>query len=127
MMEELRQALLQAERRRIMIEERRLRTYHGHAQAAVDDERQGRFATLDKATVTGQGAGPIYPQMPDGNPWATEPIGTEPPLGIDINAQDAVGEIFEQAASDTSALESRPSMSTVADNADVIARKFPRR
>jgi len=91
-MEELRQALLQAERRRIMIEERRLRTYHGHAQAGVDDERQGRFATLDKATVTGQGGGPTYPQMPEGNPWRNEPIGTEPPLNYDINAQDAVGE-----------------------------------
>jgi hypothetical protein len=67
----------QAERRRIMIEERRLRTYHGHAEACLDAERQGRFATLDKPIVTGADAGSAFPQM-DSGPWAKNELPDEP-------------------------------------------------
>jgi hypothetical protein len=66
----------QAERRRIMIEERRLKTYHGYAMSAVDEERGGRYATEDnKQTVTGSTPTPSYPAQPSGSPWHSEPIG----------------------------------------------------
>jgi len=77
-------------------------TYHSVAMAGLADERGGRYATEDtKQTVIG--SSPIsYPKMPEGNPWANEPIGTEPQLGFDINAQDPVGEPHEiRASTDT--------------------------
>jgi len=76
----------QAKRRRIMIEERRLRTYHGHAQSTIDDERGGRYATQgSKQTVIG--SSPIaYPAQPENSPWHRDPVPDEPPLGYDINA-----------------------------------------
>jgi hypothetical protein len=43
----------QAERRRIIAEERRISTYRAHAEAAIDDERQGRFGPLGKTTIVG--------------------------------------------------------------------------
>jgi len=88
----------QAERRRVMIEERRLKTYHGHAQSSVDDERGGRFAfSGSSATVTG--ASPIaYPAQPAGSPWASDPIGSEPPLGYSVETQETVGEPHEVRA-----------------------------
>jgi len=119
----------QAEKRRIMIEKRRLKTYHGHAQAAIDDERQGRFATLDKPTVIGQAAGPIYPAQPAGSPWHSDPCPPEPSLGYSVDEQEPVGEKFEQAAS--SAQDDTPTpLSTeshVITDAGVGRVKFPRR
>jgi hypothetical protein len=108
-----------------------MKTYHGHAMAGVDDERGGRYASESKPSVIG--ARPIsYPRMPAGSPWRQDMCPPEPPLGIDINAVEAVGEPFEvaasvgaAAASDT-ALESRSANVPVADNARV-ARRFKRR
>jgi len=69
----------QAERRRIIENDRKvMATYHSHAQSTLNDERQGRFATLDKPTVTGSTPGSQFPRMPAGNPWREEPIGPEP-------------------------------------------------
>jgi hypothetical protein len=68
----------QSERRRILIEERRLRTYHGHAISAVDDERGGRYATEgSKQTVIGSSL-IAYPQQPSTSPWHSDPCPPEP-------------------------------------------------
>jgi hypothetical protein len=97
--------ITQSERRRIFENdrltalERRLSTYHAHGQASIDDERQGRFGALDKTTVTGAGPTLQYPRQPPNSPWANDPLPPEPPLGIDINAMEAVGETWEQEAS----------------------------
>jgi hypothetical protein len=57
----------QAERRRIIAEERRASTYHQHAIASTDDTAGGRFATEGKPTVLG--SSPIsYPQQPASSP-----------------------------------------------------------
>jgi hypothetical protein len=57
----------QAERRRIIAEERRASTYHQHAIASADDAAGGRFATEGKPTV--MGSLPIsYPQQPASSP-----------------------------------------------------------
>jgi hypothetical protein len=31
---------------------------------------------------------PAYPKQPDDSPWSSDPCGTEPPLGYDINKVD---------------------------------------
>lgn len=87
----------QSERRRIMIEERRLETYHGHAMFTIDDTRGGRYGIEDtKQTVIG--SSPIsYPAQPAGSPWHSDPCPPEPPLGYSVDEQEPVGEMFERA------------------------------
>src|SRR5262245_55301495 len=74
--------------------ERRGQTYLGQVQ---DLELGGRFAKVVKATVTGMEPTPEYPQQPTGSPWANEPSGTEPPLGVSIDAMEPVGEAHESS------------------------------
>jgi len=82
----------QAERRRVMLEERKASTYLAQAQASIGDELGGRFAQSgSSATVIG--SSPIsYPQQPSTSP-AMMPV--EPPLGYAIDGQEPVGEKFE--------------------------------
>src|SRR6516164_7381185 len=102
----------QSERRRILAEERRIRTYPGHAQSVVDEDKGGRFAFSGSPTTV-TGASPIqYPAQPDHSPWHSNPCPTEPPLGFAI---DPVGEPHEIKASEGSP----PSPS--------VRRKFRRR
>src|SRR5262249_16236682 len=64
---------------RIRAEERRGRTYQGHAINSADDERGGRFAySGNSPTVTGSTPGPIYPRQPAGSPWAKDECPPEP-------------------------------------------------
>jgi len=93
----------QSERRRILIEERHLRTYHGHAQSAVDEDRGGRFAfSGNPATVTG--SSPIsYPAQPAHSPWAKDACPLEPPLGFSVEDMEPVGEPFERGPPSTTA------------------------
>ena len=88
----------QLERRRIMIEERRLRTYHGRAQANIDEDRGGRFAFSGSPTTV-TGSGPIsYPTQPAHSPWAKDVCPPEPSLGYSVEAKDPVGEPHEMHA-----------------------------
>jgi hypothetical protein len=106
-------------KRRVMANDRRVMgTYHSVAASTVDDERGGRFAVEGKQTVIGSSA-VAYPQQPSTSPWHSEPIGTEPPLGFDVNAIEPVGEPHEIRASAT------PSSSTAFDGD--VRPKFRRR
>src|SRR5262249_30705424 len=59
--------------------ERRGKTFHGHAIANANEDRGGRFAYSGQSTsVTGSGPGSVYPRQPAGSPWANDPIGPEP-------------------------------------------------
>jgi len=87
----------EAQRRRIAAEERRGQAYMGHALAELDDAG-GRYATVTKRVVTGAIPRPTYPTQPAGSPWASEPIGPEPPTGYAIDEMEPVGEMFERAA-----------------------------
>ena len=102
--------------------DRRVATYHSFGQSNLDDEREGRYAAAGtRPAVTG--SSPIaYPQQPSTSPWHSEPIGTEPPLGYDINAQDAVGEPFEVAASSADAGPTPPSVISRQDGGEVDDR-----
>ena len=93
----------QSERRRILIEERRMRTYHGHAQHTGQDFYGGRFKQVTTTNVVG--AGPIsYPAQPEHSPWRRDTCPDEPPLGFDVNAQEPVGEPHEIRASTPSVI-----------------------
>ena len=92
----------QSERSRILAEERRLRTYHGHAQSAIDEDRGGRFAFSGSPTSI-TGSSPIsYPTQPAHSPWAKDVCPPELPLNIDINAMEPTGEPHEVRASEVS-------------------------
>jgi hypothetical protein len=89
-----------AERRRILAEELRFKTYMAHTDTFLDDNRGGRFSVTKPAALIG--SGPIhYPQLPQDAP-ANQAlmVGDEMPLGYDINAMDAVGEPHEVKASE---------------------------
>lgn len=106
----------QAERRRILAEERLARnTYFGHA-GDTELDLGGRFAKVTTTTVVG--AGPVrYPRQPTGSPWACDPVPAESPLGLDINAMEPVGEPHEM----------RPQAAGDAQVPPSVARKFKRR
>jgi hypothetical protein len=44
----------------------------------------GRFGAVN--TFIAQGEIPQYPRLPEGNPWASNPVPPEPPLGYAIDA-----------------------------------------
>jgi hypothetical protein len=125
----------QAERRRIPAEERRLKTYMGHA---LDPEFElgGRYAKVHTTTVIGSTAGPAYPTQPAGSPWAKDECPPEPlidgrgeglTLGYEIDRPDSAptSTALEVEATPTPA----SSESYVITEAGVgrVARKFVRR
>src|SRR5262245_39762052 len=71
-------------------------TYFSHA-GDVELELGGRFAKLTPTTVTGSEGVVRYPRQPEGSPWASDPVGTEPPLGYSVNAVEVVGEPHERS------------------------------
>jgi hypothetical protein len=87
----------QSERRKVMESDRLARragTYFSQASAGMDDERGGRFAALNKPTVTGSGGG-WAPKQPPNSPWAKDHCPPEPPLGWSVDDQEPVGEPHE--------------------------------
>ena len=89
----------QSFKRKILAEDRdRLSTYRDHAEANADLELGGRFAKLTPTTVTGSTPTHQYPKLPADSPFnqAATMVPDEPPLGIDINAMEPVGEHFER-------------------------------
>jgi hypothetical protein len=119
----------QAERRRVFENDKRVMegsTYFAQAQASAMDEMGGRFAKVQPTSVTGS-APTAWPKMPEGNPWACDPMPPEPPLGYAVDAQDPVGEPHEIAASQgstvaASAVGGTPSPSP-SDDSHVITKQ----
>jgi hypothetical protein len=74
-------------------------TYHSLAHADADLERGGRYASLNKLTVTGTGPSGWAPQQPANSFWKCDPVPAEMPLGYDINAIEPTGEPHEVAKS----------------------------
>jgi hypothetical protein len=89
----------QAEKRRILAEDKdRLSTLLDHSRANADLDLGGRFAKLHPTTVTGTTPDHQFPKLPADNPFnqAAAMVPNEPPLGIDINAMEPTGEVFER-------------------------------
>ena len=94
----------QAERRRILENDRKASTYSRVAQSEAEDLAGGRYAAMGKPSVTGTTPAIRYPRQPQTSPANQMALaGDEPPLGIDVNAMEAVGEKFEVEASERSA------------------------
>ena len=88
----------QAERRKVLEEDKRAKTYMRQAEIDADLELGGgRFAKIITTTVTG--SGPVsVPRLPSDNQSNQAlMVGPEEPLGYDINAMDPVGEPHERA------------------------------
>jgi hypothetical protein len=74
-------------------------SYRDAALTSLTLEAQaGRFA--NETVVVGSRSGPIYPNLPEGNPWSSDPVPPEEPLGWSVEAQEPTGEPFEIAASE---------------------------
>jgi hypothetical protein len=113
----------QREKRRILAEDRQVRTtYLHHAESSVDDDRGGRYAAIEKsATVVG--AGPVsYPQQPPTSPWHHDPIGDEPPLGYSVDAIEPAGEKHERGDASTGQGNTSPRPVEDAAAAATVAR-----
>jgi len=112
----------QAERRRIMADDRRARTYFGQAQHA-DDDLGGRYAKVHSTTVVG--SSPVsYPAQPSTSPWHHDPVPDEPPLGYSVDAVEPVGEIFERGPPSTLAAPDVGGVSGGPSDGDVSATSF---
>jgi hypothetical protein len=82
-----------AERRAVVENERRVHknSYFSHAHP----DEGGRFAAINKSTVTGSTPVPQYPPQPTSSPWASAAVGQEPPLGFSVDEMQPVGEPHE--------------------------------
>jgi len=75
-------------------------TFQAFAESEAAQDA-GRFAQVNKATVVGANAGPVYPPLPSGH-WPNQSAvvpNVEPPLGQDVNAMEPVGLPHEIEAS----------------------------
>ena len=82
-----------------------------HAMANLDTSLDGRFGKADR--VSGDAPTVDYPRLPASSPWACDPIGLEPPLGIEVDALEPTGTPAEVAASFVGAEASAVSPSAV--------------
>ena len=112
----------QAERRRIMAEDRRGRTYFGQAQHA-DDDLGGRYAKVHSTTITG--SSPIsYPAQPSTSPWHHDPCPPEPPLGYSVDDVEPVGEVHERGPPSIAAAPAVEDVSGGPSDGDASATSF---
>ena len=87
-------------------------TYFSQAQIDADEDRGGRYASLNKPTVTGTDPSVSYPRLPADAPSnQLTAMPDEPPLNYRIDDQECVGEQFEIQAS----LASSPALEDAAE------------
>ena len=72
--------------------EKRLREQGSTFLAHTHNDVGGRFAAISSPVVVGERQIPNYPQGPA---WCAADQELEPPLGVDLNAIEPVGEKFE--------------------------------
>jgi hypothetical protein len=66
------------------------------SQAVADaSSAGGRFSSITGAHVVGSAPAQQWPEMPEGNPWACDPVPKEEPLGYSINDMELVRQPFE--------------------------------
>ena len=83
----------QDEKRQVLENDRRVRergtTYSTFAQALADEDRQGRFQTVNQTTHTA--TNPVYPEQPANSPFHRDPVPDEPALGFSVEDHEPVG------------------------------------
>jgi hypothetical protein len=82
--------LSQSEKRSVLRNDQRVReqSQNGDTSSYIDHyspEMGGRYSSEGAATVVGMTPNP-YPPMPENNPWRSDPVPNEPPLGYRIDA-----------------------------------------
>jgi hypothetical protein len=108
----------QSERRETLENDQRVQrdTLQFRTSADLGLENTGRYAK--PFAVTGQTPTPQYPAGPN---WAPDPVGVEPPLGIDVNAMEPVGEVGEVQASIDRLEAAAPAEVSVPRSPDAVA------
>jgi hypothetical protein len=106
--------LTQKKKREILKNDAKVRaTYRDFAQSDPELELGGRFAKVTPSTVVGAAPVTSVPRQPEGSHWHSDPMPMEPPLGLDINAVEPVGEPHELRASEqVAATNSEPATSS---------------
>jgi len=108
-----------------VLEQRRGSTFHQYAQSQADEINQGRFAAIGSPRVVGSQPN-VSSQYPAAAAHQRDPVGVEPPLGIDINAMptddpSAVSVSFPATeATGAPATDSAPSSELVPPLADDV-------
>jgi hypothetical protein len=82
-------------------------------QQSQPDDAGGRYAKIRPSNVTGSAPSQQIPKQPENSPWASDPLGPEPPLGFSVDEMNPVGELHEIEKS-LASLEARESNPTTA-------------
>ena len=84
--------LSESEKRAALANDRRVHKGGSYHDFATSDASAvaGRYATEGRQRVVGS-ASFRYPELPETSPWHNDPVPAEEPLGVDINAVEAVG------------------------------------
>ena len=99
-MTDYRQNASPTEKLSTLLNDKRVKDASTFSQFANSEANQdaGRFEQINKSHVVGATPVPEYPTLPS-NSWTNDPVPTEEPLGIDVNAMEPVGELHEINAS----------------------------
>jgi hypothetical protein len=109
----------QAERKRVIENDRKASSYMAHAATNVDEDRGGRYAAIGSSPRV-IGAAPVsYPTQPEGSPWHSDPVPPEMPLGFSVEDHDPVGEKHELGGD--AVASAAPNSQFGLDTADVAA------
>jgi hypothetical protein len=84
-----------------------------HALANLDSSLGGRFAT--GGDVSGTDEVVRYPRLPSTSPWASDPVGVEPPTNYRIDELEPTGEFHELVAPGPLEATSAPAPTIVGD------------
>jgi hypothetical protein len=96
------------DRKRVLENERKLREEQGSTfLAQTTNDTGGRFAQIGAAHVVGSTAIPQYPQA--STPFQSDPVGLEPPLGLDNPALEPLELPVAQGNSGEPASDPAPS------------------
>jgi len=111
----------QSERRRILAEDRRGKTYQGRAIAELSDVG-GRFSAVTKQSVTGSTPAQQYPRQPATSPFSGDPVGPEPL--IDGRGEgDRLGYAIDDMGSLASTSDAEDSGGAIAEGRSATANK----
>jgi len=107
----------QADRLETLLNDKRVQKDASTFLSHTHSEDSGRFAKPQ--TVIGLDS-VQYPTLPE-NSWTNDPTPTEPPLGIDVNAMEPVGEVGEVQASIDRLEAAAPAEVSVPRSPDAVA------
>jgi hypothetical protein len=109
----------QAERRELAGSNTTSTYFHQSQIAEALDAPGGRYR--EKETITGSELVPQYPRLPASSPWASDGVGVEQPLGIDVNAMEPTGNAHEIEAGLVLAAGTVPGSEKLAEVAPLVA------